>query len=88
MKNEFRLHRTVNKPEQLEDFFREWQTYLDQINMTARAQGSASAGSLDTSKTSESVFSFGKDLPQDLDLSEEQVEQLEKLRGEATKPGN
>jgi hypothetical protein len=87
IKAEFKLHRTVTKPEQLDNFFNEWEAYLDQVVMTARAKESISTGSLDADKATESVFSFGKDLPQNLDLSTEQAEQLKKLREEATSGG-
>lgn len=87
IKAEFKLHKTVTKPEQLENFFSEWETYLDQILMTARAKESISTGSLDEKKGTESAFSFGKELPQNLDLSAEQAEQLAKLKDEATNQG-
>jgi hypothetical protein len=87
IKAEFRLHRTVTKPEQLDNFFNEWEFYLDQIVMTARAKESISTGALDEDKATESVFSFGKELPQNLDLSAEQAEQLKQLKEEATSRG-
>ena len=86
IKAEFRLHRNA-KPEQADQFFTEWGNYLDQLLMTARAQETIATGSLDTQpKTNQSVFSFGKDLPQNVDFSEEQKAQLTKLRDEATNP--
>ena len=73
------------KPHQVENFMTEWQQYLDQILLTAKAQDSISAGAPDYVERSRSVFSFGKDLPPDVELTEEQKSQLEKLREEATK---
>ena len=90
IKAEFRLHRNA-KPEQADQFFTEWDNYLDQLLMTARAQETIATGSLDAAaqpktNTNQSVFSFGKDLPQNVDFSEEQKAQLTKLRDEATNP--
>jgi hypothetical protein len=94
IKSEFRLHKSA-KPEQADQFCKEWTEYREEILMTARAIESRSSGSLDDSSKSaggsQAVFDFGKNLPSDADLSEEQREQLEKLREEATrtgKPGN
>jgi hypothetical protein len=80
VKNEFRLHKTA-KAEQVAVFALQWEDYLNQISMTARAKESASAGAVDD------VFAFGRDLPHDASLSEEQMKQLEKLREEASKAG-
>lgn len=89
IKSEFRLHKTA-KPEQAEKFFEEWENYRSQILMTARAQESRSSGSLDDKSgggSGSTVFDFGVDLPPDAELSEEQREQLQQLREEATKAG-
>ena len=90
VKSEFQLHKGVTKPEQLNQFFVAWEEYLDQILATARAQETISAGALDVreTETEKSPFgAFGKDLPQDVSLNDEQVEQLEKLREETSKAG-
>lgn len=79
VKQEFRLHKTA-KPEQVQRFMTEWNNYLDQLLVTARAQESMRVGSIDNQ-----VFAFGKDLPPDVELSSEQRQQLEKLREEAAK---
>jgi hypothetical protein len=84
VKAEFRLHRNA-KPEQITLFFSEWRKYLDQILMVARVKEAIASGSLDQSKANPDVLSFGKDLPPDLELTDEQESQLEKLREEATK---
>jgi hypothetical protein len=85
VKSEFRLHKKA-KTEQLGVFFQEWEKYLDSIQMAARAKQSVSVGSLGENNES-SIFQFGRDLPQDVELSEEQLSQLEKLKDEAVKAG-
>ena len=109
VKSEFQLHKTITKPEQIQQFLTEWQRYLDQLVLTARAQsiasttidGSTSSTSTTTSTsiigqqqqqqstiiTNDSIFQFGRDLPPDVQLSEEQIQQLQKLRDEAYKVG-
>lgn len=93
VRSEFRLHKDVTKPEQLNQFFVAWEEYLDQILATARAQETVSAGTLDVRETetgqhhSAGPFAFGRELPQDVSLNDEQVEQLEKLREETSKAG-
>jgi hypothetical protein len=90
IKSEFRLHKSA-KPEQAVQFFQEWEKYREQILKTARAHDSRSSGSLDDSSNtaggSSAVFDFGMDLPLDAELSEEQREQMEQLREEATRAG-
>lgn len=90
VKSEFRLHKSA-KPEHLPMFFAEWEKYLEQLAMTGRAQESIHMGSLDKelSKGAEkqSVFQFGVDLPSDLELTDEQLQQLKKLWDEAGKIG-
>ena len=90
VRSEFRLHKDTPKKEQLDQFFNAWEAYLDQIQMTARAKETVATGSLDrTAKDVEmtSPFQFGRDLPADVELSEDQIVQLQKLRDEATKAG-
>jgi Complex1_LYR-like len=105
VKSEFRLHKNA-KLDQSQQFFIEWENYLHQITITARAQEmTRSVGALSQSERQQqqqyrpsvttsssslplgqdSIFQFGKDLPHDLELSEEQIRQLEKLRDEAMK---
>ena len=88
VKSEFRLHKDVTKQEQLDHFFAAWEDYLNQILTTARAQETVSTGALDVRENEaqpSNPFSFGRDLSQDLELTEEQVAQLEKLREETKK---
>mmetsp|Transcript_28942 Transcript_28942/g.42529 ORF Transcript_28942/g.42529 Transcript_28942/m.42529 type:complete len:121 (-) Transcript_28942:577-939(-) len=80
VKSEFRLHKNVTKPEQLSAFFREWERYLDQIVLTGKAKDAVD-------DSGSRAFEFGKELPQEVALSDEQKEQLEKLKDEATKAG-
>ena len=89
VKSEFRLHKTA-KPEHVTPFLTEWEQYLEQILMTARAQGAVSAGTMESKLKDGAdkvlpVFSFGSDLPHDVELTDEQVQQLQKLREEALK---
>ena len=79
VKQEFRLHKKA-KPEQATAFMHEWAHYLDQLTMTARAKESLRVGAIDNQ-----VFEFGKELPHDVELSADQLQQLEKLRDEASK---
>jgi hypothetical protein len=97
IKAEFRLHKKA-KPEQASTFFVEWDKYLDQIVLQGekvRNQESlASVGALETNTGSSDDNNnnnnntnklFGENLPSDLELSEEQESQLDKLRVEASK---
>lgn len=92
VKAEFKLHKTA-KPEQIERFYKEWENYLEQILMTARAQDAVkTAGTLDESssnKNSDSIFHYGRDLPQDAleQMTDEQAAQLQKLEEETRKVG-
>lgn len=90
VKSEFRLHKDVTSPEQLQQFFVAWDDYLDQLLATARARETVETGMLDKREDSSrksQLFEFGRDLPKEADLSEEQLAQLEKLKLEATKAG-
>jgi hypothetical protein len=82
VKSEFKLHRTA-KPEQVERFYKEWDGYLQQILQTARAHDVARSG-MDALV----AVSYGKDLPPDLELTGEQLEQLGRLKEETTKSSN
>ena len=79
VKQEFRLHKKA-KPEQAAAFMNEWAHYLDQLTLTARAKESLQVDGIDNE-----VFEFGRDLPHDVELSADQLQQLEKLRDEAAK---
>lgn len=87
VKSEFRLHKAA-KQEQLDQFFVAWEDYLDQLLTTARAKEAISSGTLDENvrdNEPSTPFEFGRELPPDVELSEEQVQQLEKLREETQK---
>ena len=94
VRSEFRAHRDA-KPEHLTGFFQEWENYLSQLTVTARARDSlASGGAMQDGAAASGartggseVFAFGADLPTDIELSEEQIQQLEKLREETEKFG-
>jgi len=79
VKNEFKLHKKA-PPEQVERFFTEWDNYLQQILITARAKKVSQA--TDALNSNDKAVAFGRDLPLDVSLSDEQQAQLEKLRNE------
>jgi hypothetical protein len=84
VKSEFKLFRSVTSEGQLDQFFTGWNQYLDEILKTARTKETVSAGSL---QPFEGNMSFGKHLPPDIDLSDEQKKQLEKLKEETSRVG-
>lgn len=86
VKSEFRLHTNVTKEDQLIGFFSEWNNYLEQIAQSARARASQAAGITDGSKSK--VYSFGANLDKDVELTDEQIAQLENLRREAANVHN
>lgn len=81
VKSEFKLHKSVTKEAQLNAFFTEWNSYLDQILQSIRRKETLASGTLDQKGASDK--GFGQHLPSDLQLSDEQEEQLTKLREEA-----
>mmetsp|Transcript_35457 Transcript_35457/g.76923 ORF Transcript_35457/g.76923 Transcript_35457/m.76923 type:complete len:129 (+) Transcript_35457:192-578(+) len=90
VKSEFRLHKAATDQQQLEQFYAEWTRYLQHLESTARARDTVSAGVLDDGgkegrAADSAVSQFGNDMPKDLQLSEEQLVQLAKLREEAQK---
>mmetsp|Transcript_21129 Transcript_21129/g.27102 ORF Transcript_21129/g.27102 Transcript_21129/m.27102 type:complete len:140 (+) Transcript_21129:2-421(+) len=101
VKAEFRLHKNA-KPEQTQQFFVEWEKYLQHIERTGRGNQSMDVGLLDKNnpqqhprqqqvppsmRSSSDSSSFGKDLSTDAVLNEEQEGQLDKLREEAARAG-
>ena len=84
VKSEFKLHKSVSNTAQLDEFFVAWDQYLDQLLQTARRKESVSAGLLDGSQMAPK--GFGQSLPPDIELSDEQKGQLEKLKEETGKP--
>ena len=90
VRSEFRAFRKVTNQDHLTAFFTEWDKYLDQLNVTARARESLQQegdGEEGTGGGRSPVFAFGSDLPADVDLTKEQLEQLEKLKEETEKLG-
>ena len=86
---EFRAHKEA-KPEHVKLFFQEWDKYLDQLHVTARARESLASGTLDGGGgggggPSGNLFAFGSDLSSDVELSDEQIQQLKKLKEETDK---
>jgi hypothetical protein len=84
VKSEFRLHKKTTQSEQIQQFLTEWDRYLEQILMTARAQDHARSTEGSNGVKGKSAFQFGTDLPRNVELTEEQLAQLEKLREESS----
>ena len=85
MKSEFNLFKKVTEEVQLKQFYTEWNGYLGHLTQTARTKKSISAGSLD--ETPNNNVAFGKHIAADVELSEEQTTQLQKLKEETSKTG-
>lgn len=83
VKSEFSMFKKVTDEDQLNEFFLEWNQYLDQLMETARRKESISAGSLESSSNS----AFGKHLSADVTLTDEQMSQLQKLKEETERAG-
>ena len=83
VKSEFNLFKKVADEGQLNEFFFEWNQYLNQLMQTARRKESISAGSLESSSSS----TFGKHLSADISLTDEQMIQLKKLKEETERAG-
>lgn len=77
------MFKKVTDENQLNEFFSEWNQYLDQLMETARRKESISAGSLESSSNS----AFGKHLSADVTLTDEQMSQLHKLKEETELAG-
>ena len=89
VKAESKLHKTA-KPEHLTKFYTEWESYLEEILKTARTRESLSMGAMvdpSAAQQTQAAVVFGKDLPKNLELQEEQRQQLEALKKEAEKLG-
>lgn len=84
VKSEFKLFKTVQDTNQLDQFYTSWQQYLQQILDTARAKEFVSSGSI---KDAEEITSFGQHLPPDIELTDDQKAQLEKLKEETARVG-
>lgn len=83
VKSEFKLHKNVENTAQLDSFFVAWENYLSETLKTARIKESSVSLGEKGMKAS-----FGQHLPPDIELSEEQQMQLEKLKEEANKAGD
>lgn len=91
VKSEFRLHKAVTNESHLDSFFSGWTEYLEKMEQVARARESMAAG-LSENRNGKiggppysDLYSFGSELDQDTDLSDEQKLQLKKLREETSK---
>lgn len=79
VKSEFKLHKNVKKHDTLDMFYTEWLFYLNSIESAARARATGTVVTLED----RSQIDFGRDLPPDIDMDEEQMAALEKLKQEA-----
>jgi hypothetical protein len=86
VRSEFKLHKPVTNEAQLDAFFVAWDQYLNQMTATARRRGAVETGVLET-KEAVDEDCFGQQLPLDMELSEVQMTQLEKLREETSRGG-
>jgi basic membrane lipoprotein Med (substrate-binding protein (PBP1-ABC) superfamily) len=86
VRSEFKLHKPVKNGAQLDAFFKAWEQYLDQMLRTSRRKDTIETGAFDE-KDGIHEIGFGKDLPNDVKLSDAQKDQLEKLREETTRGG-
>mmetsp|Transcript_11912 Transcript_11912/g.18048 ORF Transcript_11912/g.18048 Transcript_11912/m.18048 type:complete len:120 (-) Transcript_11912:91-450(-) len=85
VQSEFRLHKDVTNEEHLNRFFSGWKDYIEHIEQTARARNSKAAGLADTKNDNTArLYSFGASLNDEIDLTDEQKEQLMKLKDEAS----
>ncbi len=82
--SEFKLHKDVKNEEQLGKFFTGWEEYLSHIEQTARARESRAAGISEIEDESAKLYSFGAELEQGVELTDDQKGQLEKLKEEAS----
>lgn len=93
------MHKTA-KAEQTTVFFKEWEKYLDHIERTGRENQTIDVGLVDKPPNGSSnnnpmvqqhkhksgqTITFGKHVPKDIELTEEQKSQLEALKEEAAK---
>ena len=99
VRSEVRLHRTATGQEHVRQFHEEWGRYQAQIEETGRARTARAAGGLGdggglgaagtgtgmAAAVEGEPFLFGSDMPPDVELSDEQRVQIEKLREEARK---
>jgi len=92
VKNEFQLHKSTTNETQLAQFFTEWDHYLQQLRQTARARDIMSldsgAAEMRNGGIAAAVGRFGRDLPHDVQLTQEQQAQLEQLRNETAGKGD
>eukprot|EP00970_Alexandrium_tamarense_P005691 scaffold933_cov190-Alexandrium_tamarense.AAC.11 len=93
---QFRLHKSVTKTDQLEQFFTEWDKYLRHVEHTGRQKQSRDLGLVDSPPSSSDLSNhgqqpqqtkFGRDMTNDVEFNEEQMSQLEQLREEAARAG-
>ena len=82
------MHKTATNDDQIQQFIDEWTKYRDSILTTAQMRDAISAGSVDNHLRGNSAVdapSFGANISSDVELSDEQKVQIEKLHEEAVK---
>jgi len=90
VKSEFRLHKNVTNQGQIALFLKEWRGYLVNIEASGRTREARSVGIIEgqvgaKKPRSTTLHEFGVDMPSDVDLSEDQRMQLQKMKLEAQK---
>jgi hypothetical protein len=85
VRNEFILHKNTQQPQQLALFFTEWDKYLDEITMTARSREALDVSGISNNEQKPNVVQWGRDLPHDVQLTDDQKQRLEKLRNQTVK---
>ena len=86
VQTEFKLHKNTNNPQQIQQFYNEWNQYLQQIIQTGLGNEiiihNTQSSDDDNDGRSDGIFQIGQDLPSNIQLSDEQIKQLEKLKEE------
>jgi len=81
VRSEFKAHKAVTNTEQLDQFFTAWNNYI--IDMQSRTMINHSTNNVADIVEGRGV-KFGSDISPNIELTDEQKLQLEKLRAEAS----
>ena len=85
VQSEFKAHKTVTNTEQLDQFFTAWNKYL--LDMQSKIMVNHSTNNVSDVIEGKKI-KFGSEITSDVELSDEQKFQLDKLREEAIKTAN
>jgi len=85
VKSEFKAHKSVTNPKQLDQFFTAWNKYL--LDIQSKIMVNHSTNNISDVVEGKKI-KFGSDISSDVELSDEQILQLDKLREEAIKSAN